>query len=115
MHGELAYKDIHGRVWRFHERRNGSWVANTLDVGHTVHDQKAALDIPMLLASIDREEFATDDRPTRPLESGTGGGQKPAAGRESQPEGIEEIRWEAGAIEGNDPPINGAFRRPEEG
>src|SRR5438874_2258668 len=100
IHGELAYKDIHGRVWHIQQRDAFMWTAETLDVGHTIRPHQADMKLDMLLASIDREGFATDERSTLPIESGATGSEKPATGRESEPERIEEIRINASQIDG---------------
>jgi hypothetical protein len=98
MNGELAYKDIHGRVWHIQNHSAFTWLAHTLDIGHTVHYQKNDLRLEMLLASIDREGFTTDDRSTRPLDSA----EIAQESRKSDPERIEEIRRNALQIDGHD-------------
>lgn len=113
MHGELAYKDIHGRVWRI-QAGLLNWHARTLDVAHTEHDLKSEPDFAKLLASIDREEFVTDDRAARPFQSGEARGQEPHGRRESQPESIEEIRRYASEIDGNEPSNEHPPKRSEE-
>lgn len=104
MHGELQYKDVHGRVWRIFNRNSFDWEANTLDVGHTRQPAKHDLRLEMLLASIDREEFTTDDRSTYPLGATLVAGQSGS----SDPERLTEISENAreidmGELDGEDP------------
>ena len=106
MNGELAYKDIHGRVWRIRQPHGdkGGWNAVTLDIGHTVHSTLHRWAWEDLLPAIDREEFTTDGRSAQPLETGEGGSGIAETGRESQPESIAEISFYAGEIDGHEFP-----------
>lgn len=111
--GELGYKDRHGRVWRFRQR-SAMWLTETLDEGHTKEPRKADYNLLQLLGSIDREEFTTDDRSAQPLESRAPGGSIFAARRESEPESIEEIRRNAGEINGSECETSDPESGPEE-
>lgn len=113
FHGELAYKDVHGRVWRMHAGLL-YWHAATLDQGHTARYEKHDADFAMLLASIDREEFLTDDRAARPIQSGKAGSKESPARRESQPESIAEISKLASEANGHQSQIGDTTWRLEE-
>lgn len=106
MKGELGYKDIHGRVWRIHNRSPiRGWTAETLDVGHTEHASMRRWEFQELLSSIDREEYQIG-RASQPIQSGEARDESDAARRESQPESIEEIRKHASEIDGHEFPLS---------
>lgn len=112
MNGELGYKDVHGRVWHIRHRSSFSWLGETMDVGHTIHHHLSGERLEILLASIDREEFTTDSRSTRPIsEYETRDGLAESSG-EGDPERLEEIRANAQEIDGHFKPLDGEVESP---
>lgn len=58
MNGQLAYKDVHGRVWNLrmgHNNEASGWHGETLDKGHTEHAAMHRWQFMDLIESIDRE------------------------------------------------------------
>jgi len=114
MHGELAYKDRHGRVWLITADAFRQWIAETLDKGHTDEFVYAAYSLESVILAIDEEPYRVESK-TLPNEAGTPGGFESGTGRQSEPESIEEIRRNASEIDRSEPKGNYPLFRPEEG